>query len=248
MARFRLAKRTGLWHLKCSGKTGCLWKDKIAIMRVYVVDDDEQTRHSLTFLLSQAGIKTQFFSSPKALLAEFEDQLAACLIVDLCMPEMSGLELIREIRHRGSQAPFILLTAFGTIPIAVQAMKLGAVTVIEKPLDPARYEEMLSIVREAFHRKREYQALIPNESDVLARFNSLTAREKEVMEYVVKGELSKQIAKRLGISSKTVEVHRSNITRKMGVRSVAQLVKLVVSVQMRLPELLFSATSVSHSA
>ncbi len=218
------------------------------MMSVYVVDDDEQTRQSLTFLLSQSGIKTQFFSGPGELLAAFEDRLAACLIVDFCMPEMSGLELIREIRRRGSQVPFIMLTAFGTIPIAVQAMKLGAVTVIEKPLEPDRYEEMLAIIRESLHRKCENQNLNPCENDILARFHSLTAREKEVMDYVVKGELSKQIAKRLGISSKTVEVHRSNITRKLGVRSVAQLVKLVVSMQMRSPGLSFSPQSVPHSA
>jgi FixJ family two-component response regulator len=131
-------------------------------------------------------------------------------------------------------SPFILITGHGTVAVAVQAMQMGAVTVIEKPFHHDQLLNLLHSVRATARESQAQREMLLEEDHVIDRINSLTSRESEVMELVVKGDLTKQIAKQLGISTKTVEVHRSNITRKMGVQSVAQLVKIVVSAKLRI--------------
>lgn len=202
-------------------------------MIVYIVDDDEGTRQSLSFVLTSAGIETRNFASAQQLLNEWDESVQSCLVVDFQMPEMSGLQLIHEIRERGSMVPFLLITGHGTVPMVVQAMRLGAVTVIEKPFHHDHLLELLETIRKTISLSEVQQQSELEADAITQRLHSLTSRESQIMDLVVKGDLTKQIAKHLGISTKTVEVHRSNITKKLGVQSVAQLVKLVVSAQMR---------------
>jgi two-component system, LuxR family, response regulator FixJ len=203
-------------------------------MLVYIVDDDEYARQSLSFLLNNANIETREFATPSECLDNWEKTEPGCLVVDFQLPEMSGLELIREVRERGSMVPFVLATGHGTKPLMIQALRLGAVNVIEKPFLPDELIEVLESIRKTILHSQALRQADVEVSDLSQRLDGLTAREFEVLDMVVNGHLTKQIAKQLGISQKTVEVHRSNITKKLGVQSVAQLVKLVVSAQLRL--------------
>jgi FixJ family two-component response regulator len=192
---------------------------------VYVVDDDGGMRDSMSFLLKKADIACMAFSSGKQFLDEWDGTQPSCMVVDFQMPDMNGLALLNMARSRHGFIPFVLVTGHGTVSMAVEAMKMGAVTVIEKPF---RHELFIDTVVTAMaidlrRRESELQKL-----EVANRIKSLTEREQEIVKMVVEGSLTKQIAKELGISAKTVEVHRSRITKKLGVRSVAQLVRMVV--------------------
>ncbi len=198
---------------------------------VYFVDDDEGIRVSMQALLQLDGLPSKFYASGRELLDDIDAIDEGCLVVDFRMPEMSGLQLVREVRARGSDLPFLLISGCATISIAVEAMKLGAVNIIEKPFDPA---EFLACVHATFEESKRMHKLA-SESDLEDDPRSLlTPREKQVLEMVVAGELTKNIAKSLGISTKTVEVHRSNITKKFRVDSVAQLVARVYSLDPQL--------------
>ena len=202
-------------------------------MIVCIVDDDESARDSLAFVVQNANLEVRGYASPKELLDTWDESTPSCLVVDYQMPGMSGLELIQIIRQRGSMVPFVLVTGYGTVPMVIQAMKLGAVTVIEKPFRHESLIEMLETIRKTISETKLQQQLDSEADRFAERLSCLTTREMQVMELVVRGDLTKQIAKLLGISTKTVEVHRSNITKKLGVQSVAQLVQLVVSARMK---------------
>lgn len=206
---------------------------------VFFVDDDEGIRISMQALLKLEGIDSKLYSSGGELLADIDSMICGCMIVDFRMPEMSGLQLIREIRERGSQLPFLLISGCATIAMAVEAMKLGAVNIIEKPFDP---REFLECVHATLEESRRMQATSDDDDDDPRKL--LTPREKQVLELVVDGELTKNIAKSLGISPKTVEVHRSNITKKFRVDSVAQLVTRVIALD---PSLLAAAEAKHHA-
>ena len=195
---------------------------------VYVVDDDDGMRQSMSFILRKAEISSQAFSSGQQFLESWDGSNPGCLVVDFQMPEMSGLKLVQEVRSRFGMVPFLLVTGFGTVAMAVEAMKMGAITVIEKPF---HHDLFIDTVRKmiAFELKRRDQ--LNRQSHVAERMQLLTVREREIADLVVAGNLTKQIAKLLGISTKTVEVHRSRITKKLGVESVAQLVRMVVDSQ-----------------
>ncbi len=191
---------------------------------IYLVDDDDSMRASLAKVLQHAGYAVRAFASSSAFLTDYDAHEASCLIFDLEMPEMSGLELWKSLIKDGKQHPLIMITGYGTVHCAVEAMQLGAVDFIEKPF---HHEDFLAVVSRAIAsdtKEREHRL---RADEIGRRVTSLTLREKEVLDMVVDGQLSKQIAKTLGISVKTVEVHRSNITKKMGVQSVAQLVRLM---------------------
>ena len=202
-------------------------------MIVYIVDDDERSREFLAYVLQEANIRTRGFASPSELFEHWEDAVPGCLVVDFQMPEMTGIELIREVRERGSSVPFVLVTGHATVPLVIQAFGLGAVNVIEKPFHPDELIKILESISGAVVQSKERRQVEAEVSSVKQRLQSLTKRESEVLDMVVNGRLTKQIAEELCISQKTVEVHRSNITRKIGVQSVAQLVKLVVSTQLQ---------------
>ncbi|GAB4481164.1 MAG: oxygen response regulator transcription factor FixJ [Burkholderiaceae bacterium] len=193
---------------------------------VYVVDDDEAVRDSLQWLLEASAYRVATFDSAEAFLASFDPNAIACLILDVRMPGMSGLELQDELLARKLNLPIIFITGHGDVPMAVSTMKKGAVDFIEKPFDQTALkslvERMLAHAREtaaAAERHRLNQAL-------LAR---LTPREQQVLERIVAGRLNKQIADDLGISIKTVEAHRANIMDKLRANTVADLMRIALS-------------------
>jgi two-component system, LuxR family, response regulator FixJ len=193
---------------------------------VYLIDDDDGVRKFLSIVLTKVGMDVETFSSPSEFLAAYDARRPSCLVVDQQLPEMSGLALWKEMRKRDCAHPFILVTGHGTVSMAVEAMREGAVDVLEKPLD---HTQLIASVQEALDRDLLAIRSRRDAVDVAQRLSALTSREREVMGMVVDGRLTKQIAKTLGISTKTVEVHRSNVTKKMGVASVAQLVRMVTT-------------------
>ncbi|MFN8739833.1 MAG: response regulator transcription factor [Pirellula sp.] len=192
---------------------------------VYVIDDDDGMRESMSFLLKKADIDCLAFSSGKQFLDEWDGTQPGCMVVDFQMPDMTGLALLNQARSRLGFIPFVLVTGHGTVAMAVEAMKMGAVTVIEKPFRHELFIETVLTTMAIDLQRRESEM---HKLDVANRLKSLTEREQEIVKMVVEGSLTKQIAKQLGISAKTVEVHRSRITKKLGVKSVVQLVRMVV--------------------
>lgn len=192
--------------------------------RVYVVDDEPAVRKALLRLLRAAGFEAAAFESPKAFLLELEPASAGCAILDVAMPGLDGLALQRELQARGSTLPMVFLTGRGDIPKSVQAMKRGAIDFLTKPVDD---EVLLAAVRAALARDRSQRQAREDAADVRRRLESLTLREREVLEGVVAGKLNKQIGAELGITEKTVKVHRGHTMEKMGAGSLAELVHLV---------------------
>ena len=193
---------------------------------VYVVDDDQATRKSLRWLVETLGVPVQTFHSGASFLDSYDPLQPGCLILDVMMGGMSGLDLQKELNERKIEIPVIVLTGYGDVPTAVRALKNGAVEFLEKPFDG---EVLLEQVRRAL----EVDALRRRERDagevVRTRLSRLTPREMEILKLVVEGLSSKEIANKLDVSFKTVEAHRAKIMRKMEASGVAQLVRMVVS-------------------
>ncbi len=193
---------------------------------IYVVDDDEAMRDSLTWLLEGEGYRVLCFDSAEHFLLARRDDMRGCLILDVRMPEMSGLELHEKLDTLGSQLPIIFVTGHGDVPMAVSALQRGACDFIEKPFSD---EDLLSRIRRALELDCELAAQRERSHALTHRVEQLTQREREVMQLVVAGKLNKQIADELDISMKTVEAHRARVMEKMGVRTLAELVKAVMS-------------------
>jgi two-component system, LuxR family, response regulator FixJ len=196
------------------------------IATVYVVDDDDGMRRALSMLLNTVGYKTAAFASPKEFLDKFKSDIAGCLVLDIRMPGMSGLELQQHLNRMGSMLPVIFITGHGDVPMAVQAMKEGAFEFVQKPF---RDQDLLDRINHALEQDKENRGTLARHADVLNRIESLTPREKQVMQMVVDGVANKVIAIDLGLSERTVEIHRAKVMEKMGARSVAHLVKLQMS-------------------
>jgi len=192
---------------------------------IYVVDDDEAMRDSMNWLLEGEGYAVACFESGEHFLAAFRDDMRGCLVLDVRMPEMSGLELHEHLADRGSALPVIFVTGHGDVPMAVGALQRGACDFIEKPFHNedllARIQRALSVDCEQATRRRRTDA-------ITQRLELLTQREREVMDLVVAGKLNKQIADTLDISMKTVEAHRARVMDKMGARTLAELVRVVM--------------------
>ena len=201
-------------------------EDAVNAATVYVVDDDDGMRRALSLLLNTVGYKTAAFASPKEFLDKFKPNTGGCLVLDIRMPGMSGLELQQHLNRMGSLLPVIFVTGHGDVPMAVQAMKEGAFEFLQKPF---RDQDLLDRINHAFEQDKEIRSTLARRADVLRRFESLTPREKEVMAMVVDGVANKVIAVDLGLSERTVEIHRAKVMEKMGARSVAHLVKLQMS-------------------
>lgn len=193
---------------------------------VWIVEDDDALRTAVTWLLKSVGHNVEAFSTPREFLDNYDANRQGALVLDLQLPEMSGLELVRKLRQNHCLLPFIVISAHGNITSAVECMQEGAIDFMEKPFEQSRLLECVETALQHSFRQREHQL---EHARVVECVNSLTPRERVVMDMVAKGMLTKQIANHLGISEKTVEVHRSHVTKKMHVRSVAQLVRLVVS-------------------
>ncbi len=194
--------------------------------KVYIVDDDDAMRRGLKFLVSSAGYDVKAFESAQALLADEHVPLDGCLLLDVRMPGMDGLQLLDHLRQQGIQIPVIFVTAFGNVPMAVRALQHGAFDFIEKPFDGP---ELLSRIRNALAQVQESLVRRHNVDQIRRRLESLTRREREVMEMVVAGKLNKQIASELGINIKTVEGHRAQVMEKMQAESLAELVRLAIT-------------------
>jgi FixJ family two-component response regulator len=191
-------------------------------LTVYVVEDDAAVRDSLALLLGLAGHRTAFFADAESFLAAWRDSWAGCVVADLKLPGASGIELQAALRERGSRLPFIIITAHGDVASARAAFRAEAVDFIEKPFDHAQ-------VRAAIDNAFSRESLRLARAREGARLAALTAREREVLELAAQGLHAKEIAARLGISPRTVEVHKTRIMDKLGVRNVAELVRFALA-------------------
>ena len=191
---------------------------------VFVVDDDPSIRSSLKFLMSSVGLQVEGFDSADALLKQNLPDAPSCLVLDVRLRGLSGLDFQRQLAARNCRIPIIFITGHGDIPMSVRAMKAGAVEFLTKPF---RDQDLLDAVRIALAKDRERCERKKEVSDLKERFNSLTPREQEVISMVVSGMLNKQIADQLGTAENTVKVHRSRAMEKMHAQSVAELVKML---------------------
>lgn len=195
---------------------------------VFVVDDDAAIRESLGFLMRSCGHEVETFDSGQAFLDRFSDDRPGCLILDVRMPGITGLELQRMLREKGWGIPIIIITGHGDVPIAVRALKQGAMEFLEKPFSRQLLLERVQAAVERDAQQRERAAVKAANAHRLSR---LTRRELEVLDLVVAGKASKEIAVCLGISKKTVDVHRSRILGKLKVESLPELVGMVLNVR-----------------
>ena len=192
---------------------------------IYVVDDDEAVRDSLQWLLEGKDYRVRCFDSAESFLSRYDPREVACLLVDIRMPGISGLELQDRLIERKSPLPIVFITGHGDVPMAVTTMKKGAMDFIPKPF---KEEELLSVVERMLDQAREAFADYQHAANRDALMGKLTARESQVLERIVAGRLNKQIADDLGISIKTVEAHRANIMEKLNANTVADLLKIAL--------------------
>jgi len=191
---------------------------------VFVVDDDPSIRESLGLLLSSAGYGVKTFSSAKEFLkSERSTSGPACLVLDVKMPGISGLDLQAELASRNYAIPVIFITGHGDIPMSVQAMKKGAVDFLSKPFND---DQLLDSVKAAILKDEQIRSSLDEEKNIMKRLESLTPREHEILTYLITGMLYKQIASELKISERTVKAHRKQVFEKVGVASIADLVRL----------------------
>jgi FixJ family two-component response regulator len=190
---------------------------------VFVIDDDDAVRGSLKSLFRSVGLNVELFASADEFLRAERPDAASCLVLDVRLPGISGLEFQSELAKAGSDMPIIFLTGHGDIPMGVQAMKAGAVEFLTKP---CRDQDLLDSVRLAIARDRKRREAAKRVANLKADFATLTGREKEVIGLVTAGLLNKQIAGEMGVSEVTVKMHRGNIMRKMHARSLADLVRM----------------------
>ncbi len=192
---------------------------------IHIIDDDEAVRDSLGFLFDAAGIGIRAYESPLPFLAALPLKTPTCVITDIRMPEMTGVELLRRLRDLGQTLPVIVITGHGDVTLAVEAMKLGAADFIEKPFDG---EALVAAVRSVLKRRASGDEADAARGAVRARIATLSARERQVLDGLVSGSPNKTIAYDLGISPRTVEVYRANLMAKMHASSLSELVRMAL--------------------
>ena len=195
---------------------------------VYVVEDDEAVRDSLELLLKSDGKPVKTYESATAFLKDYSDKMAGCIVLDIRMPGMDGMELQKKLNEKHSILPIIFVTGHGDVPMAVDAMKEGAVDFIQKPY---REEALLEKIEAALKQDLEQRKSLDEKQEIIRRIKSLTPREHEIMDRMIAGQATKVIAIELEISQRTVEIHRSRVMHKMGTHSLAHLVRMVLSVK-----------------
>ena len=193
---------------------------------VYVVDDDLSVREALRSMIRSVGLRCETFASAREFLAQARPDGPACLVLDVQLPDRSGLDLPAELSSRGTEIPTVFMTGHGTIPMSVRAMKAGAVEFLTKPFSG---DDLVSAIHQALDRDRAARRTRAAAAEVTAQLNKLTARERDVLDLVVAGRLNKEIAASLGIVEQTVKQHRGRIMRKLGARSVTDLVRFAES-------------------
>ena len=192
---------------------------------ICVIDDDEAVRQSLEFLLRTAGIQVRTFDSATAFLESLKDEKVSCVITDVRMPEMTGIDLLRHLNEMKADIPVIVITGHGDIALAVDAMKMGALDFLEKPFDD---ELLLSAVRSALNREKEAAKHNAEINEIRDKLAALSNRERQVLEGLVGGKANKVIAFNLGISPRTVEIYRANLMTKMAANSLSDLVRMAM--------------------
>jgi two-component system, LuxR family, response regulator FixJ len=195
---------------------------------VFVVDDDSGVRSSIRILLKSVGIHTTVFASAREFLAAFDPTQHGCMVLDIRMPGMSGMELQLELNRLGAIIPVVFITGHGDVPMAVEAMQQGAFDFLQKPF---RDQDLIHRIQRALERDAEQRAVLQQKDAIKSRLDSLTPREREVLDLLADGKQNKVMAAELGLSQRTVEIHRSNVMDKMQAKSVAQLVRMLLDVR-----------------
>lgn len=190
---------------------------------VYIVDDDQAIRHAMELLMRSVGLSYEIFHSGDDFLSGYDSDRAGCLVLDIRMPGLGGLELQEKLNELGSTLPVIFITGHGDVPMAVEAMQKGAIDFIQKPF---RDQDLLDRISDALKTDQERRSAREQQSSVQNRIEKLTNRERQVMDLVVTGKPNKVIAYELGVSQRTVEIHRARVMEKMEARSLADLVRM----------------------
>lgn len=197
---------------------------------VFIVDDDDAVRSSLRLLLKSVGLAAVAYGSARDFLAAWHPDQPGCLVLDVRMPSMSGLELQEELNRRGAIIPVIFITGHGDIPMAVEAMQHGAFDFLQKPF---RDQDLIDRIQRAIERDARNRAQLLEKEKIRERYESLTPREREVLALVTAGKANKVMAGDLGVSQRTVEIHRARVMEKMEASSLAQLVRMVMELEQR---------------
>lgn len=197
--------------------------------KVHVVDDDDAVRKSLQMLFKTIDIDATAYESGDVFLEQFDDSVEGCILLDIRMPGMSGLEVQKQLHDRGNTMPIIFITGHGDVPMAVEAMQSGAFDFIQKPF---RDQDLMDRVSQALSQSEQQREASEQKVEVAQRYESLTPREKEVMACVVKGQANKVIAMDRNVSQRTVEIHRARVMEKMQARSLADLVRMSIQIEL----------------
>jgi RNA polymerase sigma factor (sigma-70 family) len=195
---------------------------------VFVVDDDEGVRNSLRFLLKSVGLTARTLSSASEFLDTYQPSQAGCLVLDVRMPGMSGLELQQQLNVRGAPIPVIFITGHGDVPMAVEAMQHGAFDFLQKPF---RDQDLIDRIQRALERDARSRTALAQHARIREHIDSLTPREREVLTLITQGKSNKVMAAELGVSQRTVEIHRARVMEKSGAASLAQLVRMVMDLE-----------------
>lgn len=197
---------------------------------VYIVDDDSGVRSSIRVLMKSVGLPALTFPSAQEFLRAYLPSQPGCVVLDIRMPGMSGLELQQALNERGAVIPVIFISGHGDIPMAVDAMRHGAFDFLQKPF---RDQDLIDRIQQALQRDAETRVSLTEHGRIRACIASLTPREKEVLDLMTEGKQNKSMAQDLGLSQRTIEIHRANVMEKMGAKSVAQLVRMVMDLEFR---------------
>jgi two-component system, LuxR family, response regulator FixJ len=195
---------------------------------VHIVDDDEAVRNSLRLLVKSVGLTALIFRSAQEFLGNYHPAHPGCLVLDVRMPGMSGIELQQQLNLRGAVIPVIFITGHGDIPMAVEAMQQGAFDFLQKPF---RDQDLIDRIQRALEKDKKNRAELSQRARILERREALTPREREVLDLVTSGKPNKVMAADLGLSQRTVEIHRAHVMEKMGASSLAQLVRMALDLQ-----------------
>ena len=196
--------------------------------KVMVVDDDSGVRNAMRILLKSVGLDSVLYASAQEFLAAYQPAQPGCLLLDIRMPGMSGLELQQQLNLRGAVIPVIFMTGHGDVPMAVEAMQQGAFDFLQKPF---RDQDLLDRIQKAIAKDAQSRASLGEHERIHAHLQTLTAREREVLDLMTQGKQNKVIAQDLGVSPRTVEIHRARVMEKMDAQSVAQLVRMMLDLR-----------------